>query len=98
MDRKNVLWQKHRLYLPEMRKRAINRCRHCKFFVQIKGKTEIRHGCVVNIKAYGNLEIRIPSIIPIMDIIKLVGLEGLEQCLKTNNPEMQSCGRFCLKR
>jgi hypothetical protein len=77
-----------------MRKKAIHRCRDCKFFVAIKGKTETKYGCVVNIKAYGNLEKRIPSVIPIMEIIKRVGLEGLEDCLKFNDPDAQSCGRF----
>uniref|UniRef100_UPI000AD79010 hypothetical protein n=1 Tax=Desulfolucanica intricata TaxID=1285191 RepID=UPI000AD79010 len=76
---------------------AIHRCEHCKFFVAIKGKTETRNGCVVNIKAYGNLEKRIPPVIPIIEIIKRVGLEGLEQCLKYNDLNTQSCGKFELK-
>lgn len=93
----NVLWEKHRLYLPEMRRRAIHRCRHCKFFVAIKGKEETRHGCIVHIKAYGRLKKRIPPVLPVMDIIKYVGLEGLGECLKHSNPEAQSCGEFKLK-
>ena len=96
-DKRNVLWEKHRMYLPDMRKKAIHRCRHCKFFVAIKGRLETRYGCVVDVKAYGNLEKRIPAEIPIMEIIKLVRLEGLEQCLKYSDPEAQSCGRFLMK-
>lgn len=97
MDNRNVLWEKHRLYLPEMRKRAVHRCKHCKFFVKIRGRKETRNGCVVNIKAYSNLKKRVPPVIPIMEVIKRVGLEGLEQCLKNSNPEAQSCGKFQLK-
>lgn len=96
-DKRNVLWEKHRMYLPDARKKAIHRCRDCKFFVTIKGRTETRSGCVVNIKAYGNLEKRIPLVITIMEVIKRVGLEGLEQCLRCGDPEAQSCGRFELK-
>jgi len=94
----NVLWEKHRLYLPDMRSRAIHRCKHCKFFVAIRGKAETRRGCVVNIKAYGNLEKPVPPVIPVMDIIKRVGLEGLEECLKHSDPDAQSCGQFTLKQ
>ena len=96
-DKRNILWEKHRMYLPDMRNKAIHRCRHCKFFVAIKGKLETRHGCVVNVKAYGNLEKRIPPEIPIMEIIKRVNLEGLEQCLKYSDPDAQSCGRFLMR-
>ncbi|MTI86123.1 MAG: hypothetical protein FH756_20075 [Firmicutes bacterium] len=98
MENRNVLWEKHRIFLPEMRKRAVHRCKHCKFFVQIKGKQEVRSGCVKNIKAYYNLEIRVPKVIPIMEIIKRVGLEGLEECLINNDPEAQSCGKFQSKQ
>jgi len=97
MDNRNVLWEKHRMFLPEMRKRAVHRCKQCKFFVQIRGKRETRYGCVKNIKAYYNLEKRVPPVIPIMDIIKRVGLEGLEECLKNSNPEAQSCGKSQFK-
>ena len=96
-DKSNILWEKHRIYLPDMRKRAIHRCGHCKFFVAIKGRIETRNGCVVNVKAYGNLEKRILSEIPIIEIIKRVGLEGLEQCLKYSDRDTQSCGRFSMK-
>lgn len=93
----NTLWEKHRMYLPDMRKKAIHRCKHCKFFVVIQGKLESKNACVVNIKVYGNLEKRVPPVIPIMEIIKRVGLEGLEYCLKFSNPDTQSCGKFELR-
>ena len=96
-DKRNILWEKHRMYLPDMRNKAIHRCRHCKFFVAIKGRMETRNGCVINIRSYGNLEKRIPSEIPIMEIIKRVGIEGLNQCLKYNGPDAQSCERFAMK-
>jgi len=97
MGADNVLWEKHRLYLPEMRKRAIHRCRHCNFFIAIRGKTETRYGCVVNIKAYSSLERRVPPVVSVFEIIKRVGLEGLEQVLQYNDPAAQSCGRFRLR-
>jgi len=97
VGRDNILWEKHRIYLPEMRQRAVHRCKHCKFFVQIQGKQEVRTGCLKNIKAYYGLGKRVPGVIPIMEVIKRVGLEGLEECLKNNNPEAQSCGKFQLK-
>ncbi|TEB04774.1 hypothetical protein Psch_03536 [Pelotomaculum schinkii] len=96
-DKSNVLWEKHRMYLPGMRQKAVHRCRHCKFFVAIKGKLETKYGCVVSIKAYGNLEKRIPPVIPVIEIIKQVGLEGLDKCLKCSDPEAQSCGKFSTK-
>lgn len=89
-DKRNILWEKHRIYLPEMCKRAVHRCRDCKFFVAIKGKAETKNGCIVHIKAYGSLEKRVPAVLPIMDIIKRVGLEGLEQALKHSDPSAQS--------
>lgn len=97
MDKRNVLWEKHRMMLPEMREKAVHRCKHCRFFVPIRGRRETRPGCVVHIKAYGNLEKRVPDVLPIMEIIKRVGLEGLEYSLKFNDPEAQSCGKFVLK-
>lgn len=97
MENKNVLWEKHRMYLPDMRNKAVSRCGQCKFFVRIKGLRETRTGCVVNIKAYNRLQKRVPEIVPIMDIIKMVGLEKLELCLKNGNPQAQSCGKFKLR-
>lgn len=94
MDKKNVFWDKHRLFLPEMRQKATSQCKHCKFFVRIQGKKETRCGCVVGIKAYGALEKRVPPVLPVLEIIKRVGLEGLEECLKNSEPEAQSCGKF----
>lgn len=65
-----------------------------KFFVGIQGKTETRKGCVVKIKAYGNLEKPVPPVVPVMGIIKRVGLEGLDACLKRGDPDARSCGKF----
>lgn len=96
-DKRNVLWEKHRMYLPDARKKAVYRCKHCKFFVMIKGRAEDRYGCVVSIKAYGNLENRVPGVLPVMDVIKRVGIEGLEECVRHGDPESQCCGRFELR-
>ena len=84
------------MYHPGMRSMAIHRCKDCKFFALIQGKEEQKNACVVNVKIYGKLEKRIPSVIPIMEIIKRVGIEGLEESIKCD-PEAQSCGRFRLK-
>jgi len=54
--------------------KAVHRCGHCRFFVSIQGLKEIRYGCVVDVKAYGNLEKRIPPVVPVLEIIKRVGL------------------------
>lgn len=98
MSKNNVLWEKHRMFLPDMRSKAIHRCKDCKFFAAIKGKLETKYGCVVSIKAYANLEKRVPPVIPVMEVIKRVGLEGLDNCLKKNDPETQSCGKFELRQ
>jgi DNA-directed RNA polymerase subunit RPC12/RpoP len=82
------------MYLPGMRDKAIHRCKDCRFFVIIKGRQETRLGCVANIKAYYNLEKRVPREIDVHEIIKRVGLEGLEYSLKFHDPEAQSCGKF----
>lgn len=96
-NRDNLLWEKHRFMLPAVRTRAIHRCKDYRYFVLIKGKSETKNGCVVSIKAYGNREKRIHQVLPVTDVIKRVGLEGLDYCLKLNDPEAQSCGRFELK-
>ena len=89
----NKLWEKNRFILPGIRDLAIHRCRDCKFFVNIRGREETKKACVVNIKAFGNLEKRVPANIPIVLIIRLVGLEGLDQSVNVN-PDAQCCGRF----
>jgi len=97
VGKQNVLWEKHRMMLPEMREKAVHRCGRCRFFVSIRGLKETRYGCVVDVKAYGSLEKRIPPLVPVLEIIKRLGLEGLERCLEKGDPERQSCGRFRLK-
>lgn len=96
MGNDNVLWEKHRLYLPEMRNIAIHRCCDCKFCIYVQGKDEVRKACIVNIKAYGKLRRRVPEVLHILDILKLVGTEGLNDCLKCK-PEDQSCRKFIQK-
>jgi hypothetical protein len=93
----NVLWTKHRMYLPVMREKAIHKCKDCRFFVTIRGRQENRFGCVANIKLYYNRQKRVPREIDIIEIIKRVGLEGLEHSLKFHDPEAQSCGKFLTK-
>jgi len=85
------------MMLPEVREKAVHRCKHCRLFVSIQGREESRYGCLVDVKAYGNLEKRIPPVVPVLELVKRVGLEGLERCLERGDPERQSCGRFKLK-
>ncbi len=96
MPKDNVLWEKHRIYLPEMRELATHLCRDCKFCVDVKGKDEVRKACIVNIRTYAKLRKKIPQVIPIIQILKLSGTEGLDECLRCN-PENQSCGKFILR-
>jgi hypothetical protein len=97
-DKKNVLWEKHRMYLPEMRRLAVHRCGDCLFFVNIQGRKETRKGCIVNIRAYNSLRERVPETVQAAEVIKKVGMEGLEYSLEFSSPEAQSCGKFKLKK
>lgn len=90
----NTLWEKHRIFIPQMRSKATHRCKHCKYFIKIQGKKEIRYGCVINIQIYKQQVKKVPPVIPIIEIIKEVGKEGLKQCVKNNNPDAQACGKF----
>jgi hypothetical protein len=93
MDR-NKLWESHRLILPEMREKAIERCRNCRFFVPIQGKEEIRYGCVVSIPVYGTLQKRTPKVMPVVEILRMVGRKGLGKIIESGNAQAQACGLF----
>ncbi|ACV63542.1 hypothetical protein Dtox_2771 [Desulfofarcimen acetoxidans DSM 771] len=84
--------------MPDKRNKAIHYCAHYKFFVTVKGKQQTKNAYVVNSKAYGNLEKRIPFEIPIIEIIKLVGLEGLNKYIKNGNLDAQSRSKFAVSR
>ncbi|RJQ24735.1 MAG: hypothetical protein C4589_12470 [Peptococcaceae bacterium] len=80
--------------LPEMREKAVRRCRDCRFFVLVRGREEQRCGCMVSIPVYGTLHRRVPEEIPAEVILKLAGREGLQRVLAGGNPENQACGLF----
>ncbi len=95
--RDNKLWESHRIVLPEMRKRAVRRCRDCRFFVKIQGREEIRWGCVASIPDYGTLQKRVPEIIRAADVLRRVGKAGLKEILKHSEPDAQACGLYLAK-
>ena len=88
--RGNKLWDGHRIVLPEMREKAVHRCRECRFLVAIAGQEEIRQGCVAEITSFAALRRRVPEQTPLRDLLSLIGQEVLER----NNPAAQACGRF----
>lgn len=86
----NKLWAGHRVILSEMREKAVNTCGECCFLVEIQGREEIRWGCVVGLKKYGNLEKRVPRRIDAREIIKLVGAAGLMKLVEHHHPGAQA--------
>jgi hypothetical protein len=55
---------------------------------------ETRYGCVESIPQYRSLAARVPSIIFVMDLIKIVGSDGLKKILEKNNPGAQACAMW----
>jgi hypothetical protein len=98
MSNANKLWESHRIVLPEAREVMISECRECRFFVSIKGAWETRRGCVGKLKLYHNLSVRVPATIPVMELIKAVGREGLDKIPEHNNPFSQACSLFLPKQ
>ncbi|NPV91156.1 MAG: hypothetical protein HPY50_10335 [Firmicutes bacterium] len=90
----NKLWGGHRLLLPEMREKAVGFCGECRFLVQIQGREEVRLGCVVSLQRYGSLQRRVPEKLHALELLRLVGREGIEEILKRGRPEAQACGLF----
>ncbi|MGD0153141.1 MAG: hypothetical protein ABSC17_05190 [Thermacetogeniaceae bacterium] len=92
--RGNKLWEGHRIVLPEMREKAVHRCRECRFLVAIVGQEETRSGCVAGIAGFGELQRRVPEQIPLRELLHLAGRNGLQDVLTRGNPDTQACGRF----
>jgi hypothetical protein len=90
----NKLWEGHRLILPEMREKAVSFCGECRFLVQIQGREEVRLGCVVSLPCYGTLQQRVPEKVHALDLLRLVGKEGVKEMLIKGRPEAQACGLF----
>ncbi|HZK17787.1 MAG TPA: hypothetical protein VFD15_00585 [Clostridia bacterium] len=82
------------MILPEMRKRAAGRCKDCKFMVSIAGKREKRRGCVASIKRYSLHNHGVPEVIDAIEVIRLVGTEGLQEVLKQGDPHKEACEFF----
>lgn len=92
--RKNFLYESHRLMLPELREKVIHTCSECKFFVKVVGRTETRSGCAALMPRYVNMARRVPRELDILEVLKTVGREGLEQVLHRASPHRQACGLF----
>ena len=87
----NKLWEGHRIILPEFREKVIHKCRDCRYYISIQGKTEVRQGCI---EKYKELWSRPPEKIDVLVLLKLVGGVGLQEILSRAKPEAQSCGYF----
>ncbi|MGB9804029.1 MAG: hypothetical protein ACPLRU_07770 [Desulfofundulus sp.] len=95
--RGNRLWESHRIILPEMRDRAIRKCTDCRFLVKIQGREEVRWGCVVGLPGYGSLQKTVPETLHVVEVLRVVGKEGLREVLSRGKPEAQACGLFLPK-
>jgi hypothetical protein len=94
----NKLWQSHRIVLPEAREVIIKQCCECRFFVTIQGVSETRPGCVAEVRKYRTLSVRVPAVVPMIEIMKTEGRGGLVKILKKDNPLAQACGLFLPKQ
>ncbi len=91
MSEANKLWESHRIVLPEARQVIINQCGDCRFFVTIQGARERRLGCVVDVRKYRTLSVRVPTVIHVMELMKSEGENGLAKILDKSNPLAQAC-------
>lgn len=95
MNRGNKLWEGHRLFLPELREKAVTTCRECIFLVAVEGREETRTGCLAGVREYGTLRKRMPRKIKAAVLIRRVGKEGLEEViLQGSDPGATACGLF----
>lgn len=95
MNRGNKLWEGHRLFLPELREKAVDTCSGCVFLVSVVGREEIRTGCVAGIKKYGTLQKRVPREIHAGELIRQVGKAGLKEITDRGaRPDALACGLF----
>ncbi|TEB07119.1 hypothetical protein Psch_00662 [Pelotomaculum schinkii] len=92
--RKNFLYEGHKMMLPELRDKVAQTCAHCKFFVLVTGGNETRNGCAAQIPRYAGLSRRVPGELDAVEVLELVGREGLERVLSTAGPHRQACWQF----
>ena len=91
MSNANKLWESHRMICPETREMATHECGECRFFITIQGVREKRLGCVVNVRKYRTLSVRVPATIPVMELMNSEGKDGLNRILEKTSPGMQAC-------
>jgi len=89
--RGNKLWESHRIYLGM----KPDTCYHCMFLIKVVGREETRSGCVVSIKEYATLRVRVPNIINGVELLRRVGKEGLQEIVNRGaNPDAFACGLY----
>jgi hypothetical protein len=95
MNRGNKLWEGHRLFIPEMREKAVTTCGQCVFLVAVVGREETRTGCVAGITEYGTLRKRVPRKIHAADLIRRAGRDAFEEAIaRGSDPGAVACGLF----
>jgi len=95
MNRGNKLWEGHRLFIPELRDKAVTTCRHCVFLVAVVGREETRPGCLTGVKEYGTLRKRVPEEIQAVALLRRLGKDGLQEALsRGSDPDALACGLF----
>jgi hypothetical protein len=92
--RDNKLWEGHRIILPEMRGKAVNHCRDCRFLVRIQGREEIRLGCVASVPRFGTLQRRVPEKMQLVELLRWVKREELNDILDKGDLQALACGAF----
>jgi hypothetical protein len=61
------------------------------FFVTIQGAAEKRLGCVIDVRKYRTLSLRVPVVVHVMDLMRSEGKEGMARILEKENPGAQAC-------
>ena len=91
MSNANKLWESHCMISPEIREMATHECGECRFFVTIQGAREKCMGCVVDVRKYRTLSVRVPAAIPVMELMKSEDKDGLDRIFEKSSPGMQAC-------
>jgi hypothetical protein len=80
------------------REMAAHECSDCRFFITIQGVRETRQGCVVDVRKYRTLSVRVPGVIYVMELMRSEGKEKLAKILEKGNPGAQACEMWLHKQ